>query len=673
MQGKTKDPLKLTGDLCDEDKMLSTMQNIGDLLGMVFLFLSKMILNYHFRNYSAALRFGEKVKANLAGASATIDIAIYYFYDSLTRLALYSIRSDAEKKVILKKVNKNQRMMSIWSEFSPFNFLHKFYLVEAEICRVTGKFFEARKHYDKAIGLAKENEYLNEEALAYELAGNFYLSDGRKNSAKAYFREARYRYQLWGAKAKVNELEDKYPKFFMKSRNLQDISKNIDLLTIIKASQAISSEINLETLLNRLMTVMLENMGAQRGFLILKQEDELLIEAYVDKEWEEEKLLIAMPLDKCESIPKTVIRFTARTGENVVFPGNLQKLSIDNDPYISANKPKSFFSTAIILKNELKGVLYLENNLAENVFSPDRVKVIELLSAQAAISLENALLYNTLEQKEAALAAFLDQLKMDLNSFAQAMYDGRALEFNSEIAELTPILKYISKQTEKMTHLDRLNIICEMAAGIAHEVRNPMTTVRGLLQFLENKQELTGHRDKFELMINEIDRANSIITEFLSLAKNKVMDFTESNLNDIIRDIYPLLQADALRNNSEIVITLENIPNLILDRNSIRQIIFNIVRNGLDAMPGGGLIDIKTWASGSKVLLVVKDCGIGILPENKGNLWKPFFTTKDNGTGLGLAVCYRIAQRHGATITVESEPQKGTVFTVEFNQNFSPL
>jgi signal transduction histidine kinase len=167
-------------------------------------------------------------------------------------------------------------------------------------------------------------------------------------------------------------------------------------------------------------------------------------------------------------------------------------------------------------------------------------------------------------------------------------------------------------------------------------------------------------------MIDEIDRANKIITEFLSLAKNRAMNFSEKNLNDIIRDIYPLIQADALRNNSDIKISLGDISPLFLDQDSIHQLILNMVRNGLDAMPTGGLIHIITTQNEQKVVLSIKDHGLGIPKEDLDKLGTPFFTTKDHGTGLGLAVCYRIVHRHAATLSINSELGEGTVFTIEF-------
>ena len=259
------------------------------------------------------------------------------------------------------------------------------------------------------------------------------------------------------------------------------------------------------------------------------------------------------------------------------------------------------------------------------------------------------------------------QLKKDLTLFAESILSGQSYNYSSEIAEFTPILNYISEQTEKMTRLDRLNIIGEMAAGIAHEIRNPMTTVRGLLQFIGNKQEFAKQKENFALMIDELDRANGIITEFLSLAKDREMEFSKANLNTIIQDIYPLLQADALCNDCEILLNLNTLPNVSVDLNGIRQLILNMVRNGLDATPGHGVINISTNIAGSKVVLSISDSGIGIPEEIINKIGTPFFTTKENGTGLGLAICYRIVQQHAATLTVDSNPLEGTTFTIAFD------
>lgn len=218
-----------------------------------------------------------------------------------------------------------------------------------------------------------------------------------------------------------------------------------------------------------------------------------------------------------------------------------------------------------------------------------------------------------------------------------------------------------------MARLDRLNLVGQMAAGIGHEIRNPMTTVRGFLQMLGGKKECTRYKEYYDLMIGELDRANSIITEFLSLAKNKAVDLKMHNLNTILIALSPLIQADAIRNDKYIKVILEDIADLPLDEKEIRQLILNLVRNGLEAMPPGGNLNIKTFMDGKEVVLAVQDQGKGIEPDVLEKLGTPFFTTKEQGTGLGLAVCYSIAARLNAKIEIETG-SGGTTFFVRFMQ-----
>ncbi len=232
------------------------------------------------------------------------------------------------------------------------------------------------------------------------------------------------------------------------------------------------------------------------------------------------------------------------------------------------------------------------------------------------------------------------------------------LTIQSDITELR------TYQNE-MARLDRLNLIGEMAAGIGHEVRNPMTTVKGFLQLFREKKEFANYSEQLDLMVEEIDRANSIITEFLSLAKNKAIDLNRRSLNKIIRSLYLLIQADAMKSDKNITLELEDIPMLFLDEKEMRQVILNLVRNGLEAMQPGGNLTVRTYNEEREVVLSVQDQGTGIKPELLEKLGTPFFTTKDNGTGLGLAVCYSLAARHNARIDVISGPA-GTTFYVRF-------
>ncbi|MDR3601867.1 MAG: PAS domain S-box protein [Desulfosporosinus sp.] len=221
------------------------------------------------------------------------------------------------------------------------------------------------------------------------------------------------------------------------------------------------------------------------------------------------------------------------------------------------------------------------------------------------------------------------------------------------------------KAEKEMARLDRLNLVGQMAAGIAHEIRNPMTTVRGYLQLLGVKPEYATQRSTFDLMISEVDRANAIITEFLSLAQTKQTELKYQNLNDILSHLYPLLEADTFTQNKQIYFIAGEIPNLEINAKEISQLILNLTRNGLDAMEEGGSLTIKSYVEDAKVVLEISDEGCGIPQENINKLGTPFFTTKDTGTGLGLASCYKIAESHKAKIRIDSS-SRGTTISIFF-------
>jgi len=230
----------------------------------------------------------------------------------------------------------------------------------------------------------------------------------------------------------------------------------------------------------------------------------------------------------------------------------------------------------------------------------------------------------------------------------------------------------LQKQMQKeLLRLDRLNIIGEMAASIGHELRNPLTTVRGYLQFFTMKEKFVEYNIQFNTMIEELDRANSIITEFLSLAKNKAVIIECCNLNDNINAILPLLQADASHSKHHMKLELGDIPDINMDKKEIRQVLLNLVRNAVEATPSGGTITVKTELVNQQVVLYVRDTGPGISKDIMDKLGTPFVTTKETGTGLGLSVCYRIADRHNAKLEVETS-LNGTTFLIKFNQAHSP-
>jgi len=223
----------------------------------------------------------------------------------------------------------------------------------------------------------------------------------------------------------------------------------------------------------------------------------------------------------------------------------------------------------------------------------------------------------------------------------------------------------LKRLQSEIAQLDRLNLVGGIAASIGHEVRNPMTTVRGYLQLMLRRPELRPMQAQMDLMIEELDRVNGIISEFLSLARNKPTEMALHSLSGAVRILMPLMEAEAALRGNEIVLKLDEIPDIRIDLKEIRQLLLNLVRNGLEAMSQGGCLTISTYIQGGEVVLEVADQGCGIPEEYQTKLGTAFFTTKDSGTGLGLLTCYSIVSKHRARMSFDTSPS-GSVFRVHF-------
>jgi len=232
--------------------------------------------------------------------------------------------------------------------------------------------------------------------------------------------------------------------------------------------------------------------------------------------------------------------------------------------------------------------------------------------------------------------------------------------------------EYDWKNNNSIYRFNRSEIIGKMAAGVVHEIRNPITSVRGFIQLLKGKGELAEYGDYFSLILAELDRANAILTEYLSLARDK-RDVTLQwqNLNDILAALLPLMQADAKKEGKEVILEMGEIEDLLVDSRDIRQLVLNLSRNGLEAMEAGGVLELATSMEGNYAVLEVRDTGKGIPEEILNNLGSPFQTTKENGTGLGLFICFKILERYQAKVAVDTSPH-GTRFVIRFPASPTP-
>ena len=374
----------------------------------------KLVLQTLFEEYEAAREtVFEMINLMKTYKDALID-PLANCYQSLALLALCDQGSEGEKEEILTQVNDNQETLEKLARSAPPNYRHKHHLVEAERMRVLeGNPDTIMHHYDQAIALARESEFIHEEALANELAARYLLNQGQNDAARAYLRSAMEQYEAWGAKRKVAHLKSRYPGLIVDDRaEAASPSANLDLGTMLKASEAISSTLELEPLLEILLGILIENAGAQTAALILETEGQSLIAARGSAEQVECFLPLSLPVEKAESLSLSVISWVKQTREHLVLDNAAREERFVGDDYIKRERPKSILCAPITHQSALSGIIYLENNLVEGAFTSRRFEVIKHLSSQIAISLENARLHENLKKA-------LDELKASETSLRE--------------------------------------------------------------------------------------------------------------------------------------------------------------------------------------------------------------------------------------------------------------
>lgn len=327
---------------------------------------------------------------------------------------------------------------------------------------------------------------------------------------------------------------------------------------------------------------------------------------------------------------------------------------------------------AAVIGLDLQGKILSWNKAAERIYGYSQDEILgQTVSVLAPANLINEVQenINRLIQRETLTSLETIRMRKD-GSFINVTLTISPIQETDETTGISVIARDISERRQleqEMVRLDRLTMINEMAVGISHEVRNPMTTVRGFLQKLSEKEECNSFKEYFELMIEEMDRANQILSEFLAIGKNKISSLHLQNLNSIIKMMFPLIEADAAGQNKWIKLELQAVPDIYLDDKEIRQVILNLVRNGLEAMKPGGALYFKTYEEKDCVVLEVEDEGSGIPPEIMAKLGTPFFTTKEQGTGLGMVICKGIIDRHKGKMAIHSSPS-GTQVSLRFNK-----
>ncbi len=742
LQGKTPNPCLLIGEKFNEETMLAALKESQNNLAIFIVYFSKSWLNYLFKNYAESAENAITASNYSESAMAMMYIPIHNFYYSLALLALHPTASKNEQKKHLKKVASLQKKMKHWAVNCPGNYQHKYDLVEAEKARVLGQYEQAAVYYDRAVKGASDNEYTHEAALANERAAEFYRANGRNKVAEVYLIDAYYGYLYWGATAKVKHLESEYPMSLppasaakpsadrtITSTNATSTSSShsslLDLTTVLKASQALAGEIVLDRLLEKLMKIAIENAGAQKGFLLMPKSGKLVIQAAASVESSEIAVEQCPRVAPGSVLPITVINYVERTHSDVVLSEATKEGLFTHDAYIERQQVRSALCTPILNQSKLVGILYLENNLTSEAFPPGRLEILKMLSSQAAISLENAVLVANLSAAKEQLEDYSQTLEVKVEERTQELKTSEA-ELREKATELQATLGELRSTQAQLIQTEKMSSLGQLVAGVAHEINNPINFIYGnvmhttdyssdLLGLIEVYQESYPHptpeivakteyidlgfiQEDLPKMLQSmqmgVERVRNIV---LSLRNFSRLDEADMKLVDIhsgIESTLLILQHKLKKNGDgaeiQVIKDYGELPKVNCYASGLNQVFMNILSNAIDAVELGighqettaGLenplsqrferkIRIRTEVCDKNLVRIyIADNGPGMTEEVRSRIFDPFFTTKPvgKGTGLGLSISYQIVvEKHGGKLMCVSAPGEGTEFAIEIS------
>ena len=700
--GLTQSKSSFDLDMLTESQYLQRFENQNFYALCRYLILKAQLL-YFYEEFDSAWEAINNASQKIDFITSTISVAEYYFIRSLILAKRYRTWDEGERAKIATDLELSQKKMSEWSRYAPENFLHKFQLIEAERYRLNGDLINAINFYDRAIAGAKENDYIQEEALANELFAKFYMDWGKEKYAALHMQEAYYCYARWGAKAKTNDLEQRYPQLLRpilqrdrtscflsrsisqitghsQTTTVADISDLLDFSSLLKASQTLSGEIELDRLLSTLMQIILENAGATKGALLLTGEKGLTVEAIATRTDTEKELAFAslhqsILLDDYPDLPAGLINTVRRTTETALLDAKTAQTQFAADNYLLRFSPQSLLCLPLLERGNLIGILYLENTLTADAFTSDRVEILETLCAQAAISLENARLYRQAQQALKDLQK--TQLQLVQNEKMAALGNlvaGVAHEINNPIGFIGGNINAALKHLQDL--LDGLSVYRENAS-ISDEMAEQLENLD--LEFIaEDFPKLIAS------MQTGCDRIRQIGTSLRTFSRTDTDKKTEFNLHEGLDSTLLILKyrlkANEERPAIEIVKNYGEIPQVKCYPGQLNQVFMNLLANAIDALDESNVgfsyqdieknpnrIHIKTERDKERIIVKISDNGKGMSERVKARIFEQGFTTKGvgKGTGLGMAIAKAIVEeKHGGAIACLSELGKGTEFII---------
>ncbi len=739
----------------DETALEARVLRGGVALVACFHWILQLQRHFLLGNAERALEFAARAKPILWSARLNLQSVDYCLYHSLAIAAVFQASSPERRAELREDLIGHLESFRRWAESCPETFAHKHALVSAEWARLEGREMEAMRLYEQTIRSASERGFLQDQALASELAARFYRLRGFEKVADAYLDEARDCYARWGAKAKVAQLDQGHPRVRQQAPlvlkpTIEAPVEQFDLAMVIKMSQAVAGEIVLEKLIETLMVIAIEHAGADRGLLILPHGGEYQIEAEARSGRDGVRVRLLGTLVRPSELPVLILEQAIRTQSQVILDDARGEDAFAEDEYICRKQARSLLCLPLLKQAKLIGVLYLENSLASHVFTPARIAVLKLLASQAAIALENARLYRDLADSEAQIRRLVDSniigifiwsiggqiieandaflrilgydredlvsrrvcwteinppewRERDARSLAELNSTGTIQPFEKEYfrkdGSRVPVLvggalfkeggnegvAFVLDLTERkraedalrelesnFIHMNRVSMMGELAASLAHEVTQPIgsarNNARAALNFLDHQPpDLDEVGEALGSILGDANRAANIIDRIRDHIKKAPPRKDRFDLNAAINEVIELARSAITKNGVSVQCRLaDGLFPVQGDRVQLQQVVLNLILNAVEAMGSVEArardLSISTQQDHRGVLVAVRDSGPGIDSEHLERVFEAFYTTKSTGVGMGLSICRSIIDAHGGRLWAEANEPRGAVF-----------
>jgi len=616
---------------------------------------AKSLLCYLFDDISAALEhtYAAHKYIQQTHEQACLHYPVHVFYHCLILLAHIPQCSTVERKPIYEQIQVLHKKLQYWARYTPSNYQHKSDLISAEIARLQGQVPQAMAAYEQAIAGAKKQNYTQDMAIANELAARFYQQMGIQKAANTYLIDAHYAYLNWGALSKVHALETQYSQLIYRHTDkisqhkttttdtTVTIKNQLDVMAVMKASQALSKELVLSDLIRKLLHIVVETSGAQKGLLILVRQEHLYLEAEVDTNDTTEVKLHEMSLDEYEGhqllVPMNIINYVVRTKQQVNLSHATNIGLFTTDKYVVEKQPKSILCIPLLSKGQLQAIIYLENNLVNKAFNEERLTILDLLGNQMTISIENALFYARLEE---------------------------------------------ARQVSESANKAKSSFLMNMS----HELRTPLNAILGYADLIKEEAE----EDGYDVVIPDLDKICTAGKQLLEIISN-ILDFSKIEADkmqlhvevftvpELVADVCAIIEPN-LNGNQLHVECPETIGQMTADKTKTKQILLNLLSNAAKFTHNGEIYltvshheqshdEMVTHANWLR--FTVEDTGIGMSEEQIKHAFDAFnqadnsTTRQYGGTGLGLSISNHFCRMMGGEIHVKSTLEQGSKFSID--------